>query len=391
MIFIKKFQIRDKIIITLQRILLKLSYSFFGYFVKPQKNSWVVGVDEIANQINYISSKFENKITVNLNKTSFYKDVRYDYNLYALNLSPYWRVQTRRFLAPILLGYLANKVTGFIYIWNSGFLSNHDGRAYEFSFLKSKQKKIVTYFCGTDIRSHKLALEYGASSEIDVMSSYFSLLDKKFLSDEYDKKIELTAEAADKYADHIFSCPVDQISYIKNKIHPFIYFIPEESFVKNDAKFSADKIKIVHAASSPFIKGTPVIRAAIKKLKVMGYEFEYRELFNSSNDEVFDHLSTAQIAIGQLYSFVPGLFALEAMAYHCAVLTSATGQVEFLPEGSDQAWMVTRYWEIFDNLKLLLDQPKKIKQQADVGYDWTYKNYRSSKSYADLKSIIQQD
>jgi len=72
----------------------------------------------------------------------------------------------------------------------------------------------------------------------------------------------------------------------------------------------------------------------------------------------------------------PDWVGIESMANHCAVLMSADPSIETgLPQDSKDAWMITKYWEVYDNLKYLLDNPEKIKYYADNGYDFTYKHY----------------
>ena len=45
----------------------------------------------------------------------------------------------------------------FFYVWDEGFLIE---RSRELKYLKQKKKKIIILFCGDDIRSPKLSLEY---------------------------------------------------------------------------------------------------------------------------------------------------------------------------------------------------------------------------------------
>ena len=108
-----------------------------------------------------------------------------------------------------------------------------------------------------------------------------------------------------------------------------------------------------------------------------------------SNSVVLKELRSAHIVLNQFYAFVPGLFGVEAMASHCALLTSADRAIEpTLPEGANDAWIVTKYWEIYENLKLLLDNRAELKSVADRGYDWAYKNCRASVSAQIVKDIV---
>ena len=85
------------------------------------------------------------------------------------------------------------------------------------------------------------------------------------------------------------------------------------------------------------------------------------------NQVVLEHLKSAHIVLNQFYAFTPGLFGIESMANHCAVLMSADPNIETgLPQDSKDAWMITKYWEVYDNLKYLLDNPEKIKYYAGI-------------------------
>jgi hypothetical protein len=375
----------------LQKLVLNISYYFFCLFVREDTGLWVIGVDEIANQIHYISEAFDKKRTVKFNPTSYYSLNKYDFDYSRWKLRPFFHQRLRYLLLPVLLGYLTNKASGFFYIWNTGFLVHQiDGRHYEFSFLKKKKKKIATFFCGADIRSIDLSFKQAKEQQIDVMATYLVVLNERFATADHEDNIRKTAHAAELYADYIFNAPADHITYIEREVHAFRYFYPDSQFFRNDDKFlNPNRITILHAPSSPFIKGTPLVRAAIKQLQVMGYDFEYIEIINQSNEIVLEQLKTAHIVVNELYSFAPGMFGIEAMASHCALVTSATREIEYLlPAGSDEAWFVTRYWEIFDHLRVLLDEPERIKRIADAGFNWTLENYRLSHSRGVLQKIL---
>jgi hypothetical protein len=198
------------------------------------------------------------------------------------------------------------------------------------------------------------------------------------------------AASADDYADHIFNAPVDQISYLRREVHPFIYFYPDSGFKRNDDKFAEIvRVKVVHGPSSPLIKGTPLVRAAIKKLQMEGYDFEYKELIGVSNLVMLEALVDAHVVLNEFYAFVPGLFGVEAMASHCALMTSADDRIEtVLPCGANDAWMVTEYWNIYDNLKQLLNNHALIKQYADAGFKWASDHCSYQKSADRLKALL---
>jgi hypothetical protein len=379
-------------IFIFQKWLLLLSSLIFCTFVKLDPDLWVIGVDETANYINFLTGVFERSYSVSLSSNKFYKNNIYNF-CFSQKLPPYLTKNLRLLMGPILMGYLLNRANSFFYIGNTGFLiSFPDGREYEFKTIKSRNKKLVTLFSGSDIRSLKLSLDHAKKLDIEVMASYYDILFPHCLSQEYEDFLKRLATSANRHSNIIFNAPVDQISYLREDAEPIFYIFPDKKFHRNDHKFKDIKtIRIVHAPSSPIIKGTQIIRAAIKKLKVIGYTFEYKELINVPNEVVLEHLRNTHIVVNELYAFVPGVFGIEAMASHCALITSADRYIEAsLPEGANEAWLVTKYWEIFDNLKQMLDEPSLIKTYADKGFDWTFKNCRETVSRQHVASLIAQ-
>ncbi|WP_148624602.1 hypothetical protein [Aliarcobacter cryaerophilus] len=379
---------KNQIIYVIQIVLFYISYVFFKMLgVKKNKNIWVIGVSEVSGIVKSLESILEPSISVVFDKDPFHKN-RYTYNIDISNL--YLRHIIRIIYGPILLGFISNKYNYFWYIWSTGFLLN---REFEFKFLKSKGKKIVCMFVGSDIRSPKLKLEYAKSKDIDVQEEYKSFYNKDYISEEYEENIKKIAKLADSYADLIINAKVDQISYLTKDQKMIPYFYDKNKFYKDEIKYkNMKKIKIVHSPTNPIGKGTPLVRAAIKKLKLENYNFEYIELFNISNNLLLDHLRSTHILLNEFYAFVPGILSIEGMANNCAVMTSADPSIEIgLGEECKNAWMITRYWEVYDNLKYLLDNPDKIKFYADNGYDFAYKNYTFERAKEYINNILKEN
>lgn len=380
-------------LLALQLLLLRLSYSFFrrsSYRLSVAKG-WVIGVEEIASMLYGIAHGMRDACSVSLKNHQFYS-FPYDYTLPSWSLCRPFRQVFLLFYSPILLGLLSTRSVGFLYLGGAGFLySGIDGRAREFRFLKSRGLKIACFFTGSEIRSINLADKLSLELDRDLCTTYYSNLYSSYDIHRLETQSKKLANAADLYADHIFNAPADQCSYIKRKTHPIHYFCPDKYFVRNDQKFShLGLVKILHAPSSPISKGTPLVRAAIKKLKLAGYCFEYLELSRTKNSYIMQCLSQAHIVLNEFYALLPGVFGIEAMASHCALMTSADQTIESsLPQNSNSAWLVTEYWNIFDNLKMLLDQPVLIKKYADAGFKWAELNGKASVSARTLQTILQ--
>jgi hypothetical protein len=394
---------------SFQKVLLICAYWLFYYFGSSEKKhiSWVIGVDEIAANIKYVSGAIPDSYSVCLGVNKYY-DFQYNF---AVPVSRYSSFQSLRrlIIGPILLGYLLNRADNFFYIWSSGFLMDSiDQREFEFRFIKSRPaigkkpgeqttiqesgcgKFIACFFVGNDIRAPRLTLQFAAEHGIEVTATYYSLVAPDRLSEAYDNSKRRLAAVTDRHADIIFNAPTDQMAYLTRETFPFIYFYPDQNFVRNDTKFSdLSLIKIVHAPSSPIVKGTQLVRAAVAKLKKEGYSIQYVELIDVSNEVVLHELRSAHIVLNEFYAHVPGLFGVEAMASYCALLTSADEFLErALPPRSNLAWCVTKYYEIYDNLRWLLDNPNKIIEYASSGYDWAWQNASFTCSGKRLKSLL---
>jgi len=359
---------------------------------KRSENTWVIGCHEIANNIFFLGKILKLSTTVNLTPHRFYPENKYDYTLYYHHFI--FRIQLIKvfmkiFTRPILLAYLASKSTHFWYIWDSGFLEKRD---YEFKFLKSKSKKIICMFVGDDIRSIELTNDFSSSYKLDMHTQYTNNMSKNALK-KYEAYKKNTAYLADKYADVIFSHKMCQISYLKSDVYSWRYMYPKEKFIQKNVFFDSAKRnpKVLHAPSSKLFKGTHLVRAAIKKLQLEGYDFDYVELIGVTNNIVEENLIDADIVLNQFYAFTPGLFGIEAMAKKCAVLMSADPSIERgLPQDSKDAWMITKYWQVYDNLKYLLDNPEKIKYYADNGYKFAYKHYTFEAAGEYIHKILKE-
>lgn len=377
---------------AVQMALLRLSYlvcELLGVRRLPRKG-WAVGPDELAALVHHVSSALGDAIAVSQSRHPFYR-YRYDHDLPARFSWRPLRYLVRIIYSPVLFGYLCHRVSGFFYVGGSGYLLNeHDGRDKEFAFLKSKNLKIACLFCGSEIRSLKLMAQLSRHLGRDLIGTYQTIAIPGFDSEYLEGFRRLLAASADAHADHIFNAPVDQISYISRATHPFMYFYPDDQFRRNDQKFSRmDRVKVVHSPSSPLIKGTPLVRAAVKKLKTEGYEFEYLELMGVANSIVLQALAEAHVVLNEFYGLVPGQFGVEAMASHCALLTAADERIEHsLPPGANSAWMVTEYWNIYDNLKRMLDDPALIRRYADAGLAWSEEHCSCGKNAARLRALL---
>ena len=339
-------------------------FSIYFSFIKPKnKYFMVIGVDEVANVIHFFKKLFGHTIaTINMTPHSFYSTNHYDYSLVA---NPTIHKYLRLIYGPYLLAKLANETDIFMYIWWTGFCID---REMDYKFLRKKKKKIVCMFVGSDIRSYLLRMAYNEKLNLDTSANYLPSNNPS-----HEIRVKKVAELADQYADLIFNHPKDQISYLKSKQIISPYMIPDDYLQYDKSKFkNISKIVSVHAPSRPIAKGTPMVRAAIKKLQIEGYDFTYVEFIDRSNKEVLKILEQSHIVLNEFYAFVPGVLSIEGMAKYNAVLTSA--DFDDVVGSSQNAWFPTKYWEIYDNVKYLLDNKEQIEIYARNGFNFVKNN-----------------
>lgn len=375
---------------AIQKLLFLVSLSVFRIaFWGRKKQGTVIGNEEIASILYSLGQALPNSVTVNVANNPYYK-FNYDYHIGKYAITRKLNV----YITPLLLGYLAPQYKNFIYMSAPGFLCREvDGRAFEFKTLKKLGCNVICYFTGSDIRSFDLTLEFSKVHNMDVITSYQHISHKGIDLPANELVRKKAAEAADKYASAIFNPIVDQLTYIKRDCHPFLYFADKDQTHFFPEKFKEGTRKvIVHAPSSPIIKGTPIVRAAIKQLQEEGYDFEYIELIGVPNSVVLESLARAHIVLNEFYAFVPGVFGIETMMNNAVLLTSADRDIEpTLFDGANDAWVVTPYWRIYQNLKAQLESPMaELQQQADKGTDWVLKycTYEYSADY--INNVINE-
>ena len=308
------------------------------------------------------------------------------------SLGPRAATLWRLIMGPILLGRFAAVSRGFLYLGQQGYLESYaDHRSGEFAFLRDRGVRIVCYFVGGDIRSPLLLRELADRTGQLNLGTQLVLADPAYGTAEHEEQKRAIAAVADEYADLIFSASTDQLSYLTRPTLPITYFYPDDNFAPANDKFDRIDVPVlVHAPTNLVIKGTALVRDAVERLRVEGYVFEYVELVGASNDTVLRELRRAHIVLNQFYAFIPGVFGIEGLAARCAVLMSADETIEpDLPAGSNRAWYVTRYDQVYDHLKDLLDHPEKIEPLADAGQAWARENVSFSQAGPRLRHELQ--
>lgn len=363
-------RVTSELIFFAKRVCLQLSYTYHSRRPGPRVE-WIVGPYEVASMVYDVARALPSAESVVLAKHPFYRHT-YDWQAPEPRSSAgAWFAN--RFRGPLKLGELAARAEGFIYMGGQGFFTAFDDhRRVEFEFLKRHGKKIVCYFTGNDVRAPSLMAELEAASGQPNLGTYLAETDPFFASPAYEKYQRDIAASADEYADVILNSDSDNRAHLTKKTEPFLYFFPDERIATAFDKFrDVSRPVILHAPSSPVIKGTQLVRAAIAELREEGRDFEYVELLRQPHEQVVENLARAHIVLNQFYSMTPGVFGIEALAAGCVVMMSPDEADEptVLPDSRD-AWITTRHHQVLRHLRAALDHPETWEAQARAGAQW---------------------
>ena len=363
------YQLVVRVRFFVQIVTLHVSYALAGLRKVKSPVDWIIGPYEIAGIVHQLANALPSARSVVLAPHPFYT---HSYGWSPEPTTSALKTHLRSlFLGPWIMGRLSRAARGFVYVSAEGFINSaFDHRNYEFAFLKRRGLRVVCYFTGNDIRSPQLMKQLELETGRPNLGTYLGNLNPVFASPGYDASKRLIAQAADQFADVIFNADTDQRSYLTSPVHPFQYFHDDAEVVRSFEKFDDyQKPIVVHAPSSPILKGTPLVRAAIELLQREGLEFEYVELSGVPHEQVRLALERAHIVLNQFYSYVPGVFGIEAMAAGCAMMVSADERLEpQLPTGTNDAWVVTEHHEIAHRLReLILDRDLALNKAIGCG------------------------
>jgi hypothetical protein len=360
--------------------------------VRKSIPNWIIGPSDVAGYANRISRYLGNSQTLIFVENKFSGVSTNFSNNGSGHISKMYFELLKR---PLIIGKLIATESSFVYLgFNSYIFDCYCVRKAEFSLIRRAGGKIVCVFLGSEIRSPLLSDEFSRAIGQDLLTTYlFDGPQGNFMKMQMEARAISLAASADEFAQLILNSPVDQISYLESKTLPIFYFLPSgtSTFKKQKSRFTTGKIKIVHAPTSRLAKGTALVRSAIKKLQLEGWEFEYVELFDVEPMQILSQLEDADIVLNEFYSFLPGMLGIEAMYLKCALLTSADKDIEkWLPNGAENAWLKTRYWELEENLRILLSDHGRINELSINGHEWVVQNYDDYSNAQRFSSYLRE-
>jgi len=249
-------------------------------------------------------------------------------------------------------------------VFHFHFASSLLPRNLDLPILKLLGKKIVMQYWGSDIRQLDIAKRYehhyAREMEIDPKKE-----------ERKRKKIKWI----DKFADATIT-GFELIEYSPNS------FITELAIDLSKIRFVGvkddkdKKLKIVHAPTNRIIKGTKYIIGAVERLKKEGYDFEFILVENKPHDEALRIYEDADIIVDQL-TYGYALVAVEGMAMGKPVLSYVREDIK--KHYPTLPILNTNPDTIYDNLKLLIENPELRKELGEKGRKYVEEVHDSRK------------
>ena len=299
-----------------------------------------------------------------------YPDAEYDVVIDFKGLKP-WQIVLRK------LKYLLRFIhhDAFIFLYGDTLLPYN----LDLPILKMLGKKTIMWFIGSDIRYYEA---YEAAAKKAGLKYYVGIYDdRKKLSNLKAKKRMI--RRVERYVDYITSFP--NISQLLTRKY-YYFSVPVD--IRNIRYNNTPNPKplVVHAPSDDIKKGTSYVVEAVEQLKKEGYDFEFCLFRNSPNKVVRETLSRADIAVDQLFATAPGMFALESMAAGCAVLGGNIPQFSGFPQ--ELPIIHTDPDNIYQNLKLLLENPELRRELGEKGRKYVEKYHDARKVASDILQLL---
>lgn len=153
---------------------------------------------------------------------------------------------------------------------------------------------------------------------------------------------------------------------------------------------SSRDVVIIHAPTSPEIKGTEHVESAISDLTNRGYRFVYRRIQGVSNQEMQRIIrEEADIVVDQLYLGGFGSLAVEGMCYSkvvCCYLIESLKQEEF----PDCPIVNVNIDNLADKLAWLIENPQERERIGKEGRAYVEKYFDREKIYPEVWKLYHE-
>lgn len=268
----------------------------------------------------------------------------------------------------------------FIFVWNSFEADYSDYRQ-----LREHGKKIVTVFCGDEVRWPHAANEELQSYGLHPMQwddAYIQYLSKAEISEKLHR-----LRVAEKYSDLLLGGPPS----LQLALRPYDHLwqpIDLNFFVENTEQ--RERPRVVHAPTDRAFKGTDYVLEAVRRIESEGVEFDLQLIEKMPFEEVVSAYTDGDILVGQLISPNGGSQEREALASGMVVLSSVGIDYPPLQVPDDCPIIPVTPETVYDRLKnIILDRPRRL-ELARRGRPYVEKYHDAKKVCRDILSRLDR-
>lgn len=266
------------------------------------RKSFFIGYTDIAGVGSRLESGFRNLG----HRSDFYYFGKHMFNYKGGKLLKFSNhLWVSRFQKIFFIIYMIFRYSNFIYIGSGTSLLR---RAKEIDILKFFGKKTMIVYVGCDVRMPEVVEKYKWNTCVNCPDSY-----KKFVGCVIEKKKRNINREQRQF--NIVLSPLECGGFLKSGYKNILFPIDLNEFNFLNKRKADNKLKILHAPSNSFYKGSKYIIDAIERLKYEGYIFEFKLVQNISIDELYQEIISSDLIIDQLLGGFYGLFAIESMAF----------------------------------------------------------------------------
>lgn len=192
-------------------------------------------------------------------------------------------------------------------------LSSHTWvhRSLDLPLLRFLRKRVILVFTGTDHRPPYLDGWLAAPSSAQGWGDLARATER----------VRRRVTMAERCVAEIVALPASAHLHTRPIIDFLRVGIPFALPAGHDAReaptpFRGDGVRVLHSPSNPVAKGTDRVRAAIEKLRGMGYSIDYLEIVRRPHREVLAALHHCDFVVDEVFSDTPMAgFAAEAAAF----------------------------------------------------------------------------
>jgi glycosyltransferase involved in cell wall biosynthesis len=229
----------------------------------------------------------------------------------------------------------------------------------EYQYAKLRNKPVISLFTGSDARYFNSFYQ-----GFDISQWSFP---EAFTNTDIEVSLKYI-RIAEKYSDLVYSLP-DQAGL---QLRPYHHLqVPVNTSIIKPASQKEAVLKVLHAPSMPYKKGTDIIEATLEKLRSEGVNFDFITVRNMPHRELLDLLSTVDIVVDEIVYHGPGVLSFEAM---CSGCVAATRYLENSPPVfRPPVWPIDAK-SIYSQLKKLLTDTELVKKLKEKSLEYSHSN-----------------